>query len=103
MTARIRRMRVDAPERYRGEIEEARRLAEELGFVADVDDFDGDARLTVSGVADPDRYVSFAAEMYVPAFSLDVHVAAPTDALRDTEEIDRAFDEAGLFAEFWAA
>lgn len=105
MAARIERMRVDAPERYRGEIEEARRLAEERGFDADVDDFDGDVRLTVSGVEDPDEYVGFAAEMFVPVFSLDVHVAPGSlaDALRDTEELDGAFEDAGLFAEFWAA
>ena len=103
MTARVERMRIDAPERYRGEIEDARRSAEARGFETDVDEFNGDLRLTVSGVEDPDEYVTFAAEMYVPAFSLDVHVAAPSDPWRDTEELDHAFEKAGLLAEFWAA
>lgn len=102
MTVRVGRMMVDAPERYRGEIEEAMRMAEARGFDAEVGDGvrDGDVRLTVSGVEDPDEYLFFAVEMHVPVFSLDVGVLPPADALRDTVELDRAFDEAGLYAEF---
>ena len=102
MTVRVGRMMVDAPERYRAEIEEAMRMAEARGFDAAVGagDRDGDVRLTVSGVDDPDEYLGFAVEMYVPVFSLDVGVLPPADALRDTGELDRAFDGAGLFASF---
>lgn len=100
MTTAIDRMRVDTPKRYRPEIEEARRLAERRGFETEIDEFGEDVRLTVRGVGDPERYLDFATEMFVPVFSLDVHVGAGAHPLHDTEELDRAFDERGLYAEF---
>lgn len=103
MTTPIDRMRVDAPKRYRAEVEEARRLAERRGFETEVDEFGEDVRLTVRGDGDPERYLEFAGELFLPVFSLDVHVGAEADPLHDTAELDRAFDEMGLYVEFWAA
>ena len=110
MTNHIERIRIDAPERHGPELEEARHLAERRGFTADLDYFNGDARLSLASQAssggtahEDDEYLDLLVQVGLPDCTVDVYISRAVELLGDAGDLDRGFAERGLYAEFWAA